>query len=72
IYFTRLTGFDSIPTNELAAQNEFADSNASWLWASFDDLQSGTPFETPTGEHRTPPEDVLRLGSAAILHVSGS
>ena len=70
IYFTRLTGFDSVPTNELAAQNEFADSNAGWLWASLDDLQSETPFETPSGELRTPPEDVKKLGSAAIRHIS--
>ena len=72
IYFTRLIGFDSTPTSELSARNEFADSNAGWLWASLYDLQNETPFKTPSGELRIPPEDVKKLGSAAIKHVSGT
>lgn len=65
IYFTRLIG------DRTTATNEHPDASVGWLWASLDDLQNETPFQTPSGELRTPPEDVLKLGSAAIHHVSG-
>ena len=68
IYFTRLTSNISSPTGELSRQG---DKSSSWLWASSTDLQSEIPFKTPNGELRTPPEDVLKLGLAAIQHVSG-
>ncbi|NQW21651.1 MAG: NUDIX domain-containing protein [Chloroflexi bacterium] len=68
IYFTRLIGGASSPKGELATDHE---ETTIWLWASLIDLQNGTSFKTPTGELRTPPEDVLKLGSAAIRHVSG-
>ena len=68
IYFTRLIGDISSPLGELSRQNAEA---TSWLWASITDLKSEIPFKTPKGELRTPPEDVLKLGLAAIRHVSG-
>ena len=68
IYFTRLTSSISSPTGELSRQG---DKSSSWLWASSTDLQSEIPFKTPKGELRTPPEDVLKLGLAAIQHVNG-
>ena len=68
IYFTRLIGDISSPTGELSRQG---DKSSSWLWASSTDLQSEIPFKTPKGELRTPPEDVLKLGLAAIQHVNG-
>lgn len=66
IYFTRLIG------NETTAKDEHPDASVGWLWASLTDLQNEVEFTTPTGELRTPPEDVLKLGSAAIRHVSGA
>ena len=68
IYFTRLISDISSPTGELSCQDEKAPS---WLWASVTDLQLEIPFKTPKGELRTPPEDVLKLGLAAIRHVTG-
>ena len=68
IYFTRLISDISSPTGELSCQDEKAPS---WLWASVTDLQLEIPFKTPKAELRTPPEDVLKLGLAAIRHVSG-
>ena len=68
IYFTRLIGDISSPTGELSRQG---DKSSSWLWVSSTDLQSEIPFKTPKGELRTPPEDVLKLGLAAIQHVNG-
>ena len=68
IYFTRLLGDASAPSGELSDQ---PDSATKWLWASLIDLESATAFETPDGELRPPPEDVLKLGTAAIKHVSG-
>jgi len=68
IYFTRLLGDASAPSGELS---ENSDSNTTWLWATLDDLQTEQPFETPNGEKHPPPEDVLKLGIAAIRHVSG-
>ena len=67
IYFTRLIGDISSPTGELSRQG---DKSSSWLWVSSTDLQSEIPFKTPKGELRTPPEDVLKLGLAAIQHVN--
>ncbi len=67
IYFTRLTSDISSPTGELSHQS---DKSSSWLWASSTDLQSEIPFKTPKGEFRAPPEDVLKLGLAAIQHVN--
>jgi 8-oxo-dGTP pyrophosphatase MutT (NUDIX family) len=64
IYFTRLVG------DRTTATNEHPDTNVGWLWASLDDLQNKTAFQTPSGKLRTPPEDVLKLGSTAIRHVS--
>ncbi|HJP28002.1 MAG TPA: NUDIX domain-containing protein [Dehalococcoidia bacterium] len=64
IYFTRLIG------NATIAINEHPDANVGWLWASLSDLQNDTAFETPSGQLRVPPEDVIKLGSAAIRHVS--
>jgi len=71
IYFTRLIGHDNTPLAELTAHNEYTDSNAGWHWASLADLENATAFKTPIGELHTPPEDVLKLGAAAIHHVSG-
>lgn len=66
IYFTRLIG------DETTATDEHPDASVGWLWASLDDLARSKKFETPSGELRTPPEDVIKLGSAAIRHVSGA
>ena len=43
-----------------------------WRWVTLANLQSGTSFPTPNGSEKPPPEDVLKLGEAAIRHVSGS
>jgi hypothetical protein len=67
IYFTRLLGDASSPSGELTDQ---PDSTTIWLWATLIDLQNESAFETPSGDHRPPPEDVLKLGAAAIRHVS--
>ncbi len=67
IYFTRLLGDASAPSGELSTDHQ---ETTRWLWATLDDLQNETPFEIPSGELRTPPEDVLKLGSAAIRRVS--
>ncbi len=67
IYFTRLLGDASSPSGEISDQ---PDSTTIWLWATLIDLQNETAFETPSGDHRPPPEDVLKLGAAAIRHVS--
>jgi hypothetical protein len=66
IYFTRLIG------DETEAANEHPNANVGWLWASLSDLQNETVFETPSGELRTPPEDVRALGTAAIQHIRNS
>ena len=66
IYFARLIG------DVTTATDEHPDASVGWLWASLDDLQNAVAFKTPSGELRTPPEDVLKLGHAAIQHVSGS
>jgi 8-oxo-dGTP pyrophosphatase MutT (NUDIX family) len=68
IYFTRLIGNAATPTGELSEQS---DSTTTWLWTTLADLQNATAFQTPAGENRPPPEDVLKLGTAAIKHVSG-
>jgi 8-oxo-dGTP pyrophosphatase MutT (NUDIX family) len=67
IYFTRLLGDASSPAGELSADHQ---ETTKWLWASLADLQNETAFENPNGDHRPPPEDVIKLGSAAIQHVS--
>ena len=67
IYFTRLLGDASSPSGEISDQ---PDSTTIWLWATLIDLQNETAFKTPSGDHRPPPEDVLKLGAAAIRHVS--
>jgi len=66
IYFTQLTG------DETTATDEHPDASVGWLWATLTDLQNTTAFQTPTGENRPPPEDVLKLGTAAIQHVSST
>jgi len=72
IYFARVVGDVATNTKDLIATNEHPDTNVGWLWASLADLQNEKAFETPNGEHRPPPEDVLKLGTAAIQHISGS
>ncbi len=67
IYFTRLLGSNTSLIGELSVQS---DPNTSWLWATLADLQAGKSFKTPNGDNRPPPEDVLKLGIAAIHHVS--
>jgi 8-oxo-dGTP pyrophosphatase MutT (NUDIX family) len=68
IYFTRLLGDPTDPSGELSADQA---ETTTWLWATLADLENATPFQTPSGENRPPPEDVLKLGTAAIHHVSG-
>ncbi|MDG0867693.1 NUDIX domain-containing protein [Candidatus Lucifugimonas marina] len=70
IYFTRLLTEPTTSTSDLVAHNEHPDTNAGWLWASLSDLENEESFLTPNGDLRTPPEDVIKLGSAAIRHVS--
>tara|TARA_B100000686_G_C16778906_1_gene970441 strand:- start:1580 stop:2119 length:540 start_codon:yes stop_codon:yes gene_type:complete len=69
IYFTKLITADTEKYVELKATNERPEINVGWLWATLSDLKAGKKFKTPSGEMRRPPEDVLKLGSAAILHV---
>ncbi|MDP6666883.1 MAG: NUDIX domain-containing protein [Dehalococcoidia bacterium] len=61
IYFTRLVG--GTPERPAAP--------GGWHWATLEDLQAGRSFPTPNGVNQPPPEDVLKLGEAAIRHVSG-
>ena len=42
-----------------------------WRWVTLADLQAGASFPIPSGEKKPPPEDVLKLGEAAIRHVTG-
>lgn len=37
-----------------------------WRWVSGEDLERGTPFPAPSGRLEPPPEDVVKLGLAAI------
>jgi len=60
IYFTRLRDPDP-------KRPEGPDG---WHWITLDQLQVGMPIITPDGNEQAPPEDVLRLGEAAIRHVS--
>ena len=41
-----------------------------WLWVSGADLERGTPFPAPNGTLEPPPEDVVKLGLAAIQAAS--
>ena len=69
IYFTKLVTADREKKIELKATNERPEINVGWLWATLSELKTGMKFKTPSGEMRRPPEDVLKLGSAAIIHV---
>lgn len=40
-----------------------------WHWVTRDQLESGATLESPDGRHVPPPEDVIKLGIAAIDHV---
>ena len=68
IYFARLVGDASAPSGELSGLHE---STSSWVWVTLADLLAGKSFINPEGHNRPPPEDVLKLGEAAIRHVSG-
>ena len=68
IYFTRLTAETAGLPDGTGEQPEAPDG---WLWVTLADLQAGKSFPTPNGEKKPPPEDVLKLGEAAIRHVSG-
>ena len=60
IYFTRLTeGAGNRP-----------DAPDGWQWVTLADLQAGISFPTPNGNEKPPPEDVLKLGEAAIRHMA--
>lgn len=61
IYFTRLV--DDADKRPAAPDG--------WQWITLTDLQTGKSFPTPDGKEKPPPEDVLKLGEAAIRHVSG-
>ena len=37
-----------------------------WRWVTKADLEAGTPLPSPNGNHEPPPEDVIKLGLAAI------
>ncbi|MDA1280219.1 MAG: NUDIX domain-containing protein [Chloroflexi bacterium] len=68
IYFTKLIEhWSSAPDEPLALPK----TSTGWRWVSLAELMSGTSFTNPSGEDRPPPEDVLKLGAAAIRHVSG-
>lgn len=41
-----------------------------WIWVTRDQLETQVSFTTPNGDTRVPPEDVQKLGIAAIDHVS--
>lgn len=69
IYFTRLQSSGPIQDSNPEATSEHLDTNVGWLWVTLNDLKSGAEFKTPSGEMRRPPEDVLKLGSAAIRHI---
>ena len=47
------------------------DAPSGWRWVTLSDLQTGKSFPLPNGDEKPPPEDVLKLGEAAIRHVSG-
>ena len=61
IYFTRLAG----------GAGKQPSAPDGWHWVTLADLQTGKSFPTPDGNEKPPPEDVLKLGEAAIRHVSG-
>jgi len=71
IYFTRLITDESKSIDDLVARNEYSDTNAGWLWVSLSALENDEAFRTPAGDLRPPPEDVIKLGAAAIRHVNG-
>jgi 8-oxo-dGTP pyrophosphatase MutT (NUDIX family) len=60
IYFTRLCDPDPKRPEEPDG----------WHWITLDQLKIGRPIITPDGSEQAPPEDVQRLGEAAIRHVS--
>jgi 8-oxo-dGTP pyrophosphatase MutT (NUDIX family) len=43
-----------------------------WIWVTRDELETQVSFTTPNGDNRVPPEDVLKLGLAAINHVNAA
>ena len=67
IYFTRLV-VDSVDSLGDATKRPEAPSD--WRWVNLTELQAETSFPTPNGDEKPPPEDVLKLGAAAIRHVS--
>ena len=68
IYFTRLAGDLADLPDGAGKQPSTPDG---WHWVTLADLQTGKSFPTPDGNEKPPPEDVLKLGEAAIRHVSG-
>lgn len=60
IYFTRLRDPNSKRPEEPDG----------WHWVTLDQLNAGRSITTPDGSEKAPPEDVLRLGEAAIRHIS--
>jgi 8-oxo-dGTP pyrophosphatase MutT (NUDIX family) len=56
IYFMRPVGDPATPDG--------------WVWVTRRDLESGTPISSPNGKREPPPEDVLKLGLAAIEAVA--
>jgi 8-oxo-dGTP pyrophosphatase MutT (NUDIX family) len=68
IFFTRLVG-GLADTHDGAEKRP--DAPNGWRWVTLEELQAAAAFSTPDGKDKPPPEDVLKLGAAAIQHVSG-
>jgi 8-oxo-dGTP diphosphatase len=69
IYFTRMV-VESV--DSLDDANNRPEAPSDWRWVTLAELQSEAAFQTPDGSQNPPPEDVLKLGAAAIRHVSGA
>lgn len=69
IYFTRLANRNS--PGSLESDENQPEAPTGWRWVTLTELQAGWAFQTPDGTKKPPPEDVLKLGAAAIRHVSG-
>ncbi len=68
IYFARVTG---VPGDLPGSVEKRPNAPDGWRWVTLSELQAETAFPIPSGEKKPPPEDVLKLGEAAIRHVSG-
>ena len=71
IYFAKVIGLPGDSEGFPGGVKKRPDAPDGWRWVTLSELQAEAAFQTPNGEEKPPPEDVLKLGEAAIRHVSG-